>query len=170
MEKYLSQLCQLVVTRPRTSLEEVIVHLCSSSLRIAVKVPRPLPAKLCSSCWQLLVACAGMRIACFRGSKRSFSANSLVSQTYGKGNYCQAHSLTTLHCLFKQCLQFVRAVHCAGVLVAACHQARSAQKYLCSRAAGQMRTSCFGRLMGKACHSRPSPDQLCIGHSCCLAG
>lgn len=38
IELYLSQFCQLIVTRPGSSLERVIVDLCSKSLRIAVKV------------------------------------------------------------------------------------------------------------------------------------
>ena len=38
VEKYLSQLCQLVISRPFASLERVLVGLCAKSLRIAVKV------------------------------------------------------------------------------------------------------------------------------------
>ena len=38
MERYLSQLCQLITTRPHSPLERVIVDLCARSLRIAVKV------------------------------------------------------------------------------------------------------------------------------------
>lgn len=38
IEKYLSQLCQLVISRPFASLERVLVGLCAKSLRIAVKV------------------------------------------------------------------------------------------------------------------------------------
>lgn len=37
LEKYLSQMCQLVITRPYGLLEKVIVDLCAKSLRIAVK-------------------------------------------------------------------------------------------------------------------------------------
>lgn len=37
MERYLSQLCQLCVSRPDTPLEDVLVDLCAQSLRIAVK-------------------------------------------------------------------------------------------------------------------------------------
>lgn len=38
VEKYLSQICQLVISRPFGSLERVLVGLCAKSLRIAVKV------------------------------------------------------------------------------------------------------------------------------------
>lgn len=38
IEKYLSQICQLVISRPFGSLERVLVGLCAKSLRIAVKV------------------------------------------------------------------------------------------------------------------------------------
>lgn len=37
VERYLSQLCQLVLLRPGSSLEKVMVDLCAQSLRIAVK-------------------------------------------------------------------------------------------------------------------------------------
>jgi hypothetical protein len=37
MERYLSQLGQLVYLRPGSSLERVLVDLCAQSLRIAVK-------------------------------------------------------------------------------------------------------------------------------------
>ena len=37
VERYLSQLTQLCVQRPDTSLERVVVDLCAQSLRIAVK-------------------------------------------------------------------------------------------------------------------------------------
>lgn len=63
VEKYLSQLCQLVVTRPRTALEGVIVHLCSSSLRIAVKVCSPtcrLPSSNQLTCALLISCLCGM--------------------------------------------------------------------------------------------------------------
>ena len=38
LEKYLSQLCQLLINRPYGPLEKVVVDLCAKSLRIAVKV------------------------------------------------------------------------------------------------------------------------------------
>ena len=38
VEAYLSQLCQLIVSRPHSPLERVLVDLCARSLRIAVKV------------------------------------------------------------------------------------------------------------------------------------
>ncbi len=38
VERYLSQICQLVISRPFGSLERVLAALCASSLRIAVKV------------------------------------------------------------------------------------------------------------------------------------
>lgn len=38
IEKYLSQLCQLLVSRNFASLERVLIALCAKSLRIAVKV------------------------------------------------------------------------------------------------------------------------------------
>ena len=38
IERHLSQLCQLIINKPRAALEEVIVRLCAGSLRIAVKV------------------------------------------------------------------------------------------------------------------------------------
>jgi hypothetical protein len=38
LERYLLQLTQLVIERPHSSLERVIVDLCSRSLRVAVKV------------------------------------------------------------------------------------------------------------------------------------
>lgn len=44
LERYLSQLCQLIVSRPGCSLERVMVDLCARSLRIAVKVRDP-------TCW-----------------------------------------------------------------------------------------------------------------------
>ena len=47
LERYLSQLCQLLINKPRTSLEEVVVKLCASSLRIAVKVGSNLCPNLC---------------------------------------------------------------------------------------------------------------------------
>lgn len=37
VERYLSQLCQLCVSRPRSPLERVMVDLCAQSLRLAVK-------------------------------------------------------------------------------------------------------------------------------------
>ena len=40
VERYLSQICQLVISRPFGSLERVLAALCASSLRIAVKVER----------------------------------------------------------------------------------------------------------------------------------
>lgn len=38
IERYLSQFCQLIVARPGSALERVIIDLCARSLRIAVKV------------------------------------------------------------------------------------------------------------------------------------
>lgn len=38
LEKYLSQLCQLIISRPYGALEKVVVDLCARSLRFAVKV------------------------------------------------------------------------------------------------------------------------------------
>ena len=38
VERYLSQLCQLCVSRPGSNLERVLVDLCAQSLRLAVKV------------------------------------------------------------------------------------------------------------------------------------
>ncbi|KAK9837506.1 hypothetical protein WJX81_007387 [Elliptochloris bilobata] len=38
VEVYLSQLCQLIINRPHSPLERVLVDLCARSLRIAVKV------------------------------------------------------------------------------------------------------------------------------------
>ena len=38
VEVYLSQLCQLIVNRPNSPLERVVVDLCARSLRVAVKV------------------------------------------------------------------------------------------------------------------------------------
>lgn len=38
VEGYLSQLCQLIINRPHSPLERVLVDLCARSLRIAVKV------------------------------------------------------------------------------------------------------------------------------------
>jgi len=38
LERYLSQLCQLIINQPGSSLERVMVDLCARSLRIAVKV------------------------------------------------------------------------------------------------------------------------------------
>ena len=38
VEQYLLQLVQLVLTRPHSSLERVLVDLCARSLRLAVKV------------------------------------------------------------------------------------------------------------------------------------
>ena len=38
MEKYLSQLIQLIIIKPYGPLEKVVVDLCAKSLRIAVKV------------------------------------------------------------------------------------------------------------------------------------
>lgn len=58
VEAYLSQLCQLIVSRPHSPLERVLVDLCARSLRIAVKVARALlpahPALMCClpSCCQ----------------------------------------------------------------------------------------------------------------------
>lgn len=49
VERYLSQICQLVISRPFGSLERVLVALCASSLRIAVKV-------LCFSIWHFLMS------------------------------------------------------------------------------------------------------------------
>lgn len=40
VEGYLSQLCQLIINRPHSPLERVLVDLCARSLRIAVKVRR----------------------------------------------------------------------------------------------------------------------------------
>lgn len=38
VERYLLQLGQLVLTRPHSSLERVLIDLCARSLRLAVKV------------------------------------------------------------------------------------------------------------------------------------
>ena len=38
IERYLSQLCQLVIHKPHSPLEKVLADLCARSLRIAVKV------------------------------------------------------------------------------------------------------------------------------------
>ena len=38
LEKYLSQLIQLIIIKPYGPLEKVVVDLCAKSLRIAVKV------------------------------------------------------------------------------------------------------------------------------------
>lgn len=38
VEQYLLQLVQLVLTRPHSSLEKVLIDLCARSLRLAVKV------------------------------------------------------------------------------------------------------------------------------------
>ena len=52
VERYLSQLCQLVYLRPGSSLEKVLVDLCAQSLRIAVKVRRA-----CCACCARCVLC-----------------------------------------------------------------------------------------------------------------
>lgn len=44
VEHYLSQFTQLCMIRPNSSLERVLIDLCSRSLRIAVKVPHSLAA------------------------------------------------------------------------------------------------------------------------------
>ena len=38
IERYLTQLCQLVIHKPHSPLEKVLADLCARSLRIAVKV------------------------------------------------------------------------------------------------------------------------------------
>ena len=43
IERYLSQLCQLLISRNFASLERVLIALCAKSLRIAVKVRRLTP-------------------------------------------------------------------------------------------------------------------------------
>ena len=43
VEQYLLQLVQLVLTRPHSPLERVLIDLCARSLRLAVKVGRPRP-------------------------------------------------------------------------------------------------------------------------------
>ncbi len=45
MEGYLLQLVYLVLQRPHTSLERVLIDLCARSLRIAAKVT---PSQLCA--------------------------------------------------------------------------------------------------------------------------
>ncbi len=43
VEQYLLQLVQLVLTRPHSPLERVLIDLCARSLRLAVKVGPPRP-------------------------------------------------------------------------------------------------------------------------------
>ena len=50
LEKYLSQLIQLIIIKPYGPLERVVVDLCAKSLRIAVKVSKlPLRAGIITS-------------------------------------------------------------------------------------------------------------------------
>lgn len=53
IERYLSQLCHLMVTRPGSSLERVMVDLCARSLRVACKVHlRPCMLIITPNCMQ----------------------------------------------------------------------------------------------------------------------
>lgn len=130
VEKYLSQLTQLCMIRPNSSLERVIIDLCSRSLRIAIKVS---VARRCHGRRRHGVRCPGL---CFSAAACVF----LVDE-------CRYNTSTT------PLLSIATMPTHADVLAAAGHLPGQSARPACHRAAGSMRAGGPGGDVGE-CEGR----------------